>query len=234
MRNGTADENLVPKKIGDDNLVPNEIGDENLVPNEIGDDNLVPNEIGDDNLVPYVIGCENLAPKSDPAPDESLEGDDDGDGTTEWASLAVQGQVCVTKDCLELKLRTATPPEARHAAWTLTTYQKDNEDLTAHQEIRGKTFDVQETVYDEAVVFKPHKAEGHVKDAAPQRRDGIWSDFNSRNHEHIVSGEGEIVPYETIHRKKPENVWNKQLVLDLKCALLKFNGRRRDSRPYGG
>ena len=53
---------------------------------------------------------------------------------------------------------------------------------------------VQETVCDEAVVFKPHKAEGHVKDAAPQRRDGIWSDFNSRNHESIVSGEGEIVP----------------------------------------
>ncbi len=75
--------------------------------------------------------------------------------------------MCVTKDCLELKLRTATPPEARHAAWTLATYQKDN---------------VQETVCDEAVVFKPHKAEGHVKDAAPQRRDGIWSDFNSWSH----------------------------------------------------
>ena len=88
----------------------------------------------------------------------SPKGDDDGDGATEWASLAVQGQVRVMKDCLELKLRTATPPTnaaterlAHHAAWTLTTYQLDNEDLTAHQEIRGKTFDVQETVYDEAV-----------------------------------------------------------------------------------
>ncbi len=213
-----GDENLVPSEIGHDNLVPKKIGDDSLVPSEIGSDYLAPSEIGDENLVPYVIGCENLAPKSDPAPDESLEGDDDGDGTTEWASLAVQGQVRVMKDCLELKLRTATPPEARHAD------QKDNEDLTAHQEIRGKTFDVQETVYDEAVVFKPHKAEGHVKDAAPQRRDGIWSDFNSRSHEHIVSGEGEIVPYETIHRKKPENVRSKQLVPDLKCALLSLKG----------
>ncbi len=48
--------------------------------------------------------------KTDAAPDESLEGDDDGDGTTEWASLAVQGQVCVTKDCLELKLRKDSHP----------------------------------------------------------------------------------------------------------------------------
>ncbi len=63
-----------------------------------------------------------------------------------------------------------------------------------------------------------------MKDAAPQRRDGVWSDFNSRSHEHIVSGEGEIVPNETIHRKKPENVWSKQLVLDLKCALLILTG----------
>ena len=85
----------------------------------------------------------------------------------------------MTKVFLELELRTATPPEARHAAWTLTIYQKDN---------------VQEAVYDEAVVFKPHKVEGHVKDAAPQRRDGVWNEFNSRSHEHIVSGEGEIVP----------------------------------------
>ena len=43
------------------------------------DDNLVLKEIGDGNLVPKAIG------------DESLEGDSDGDGTTEWASLAVQG-----------------------------------------------------------------------------------------------------------------------------------------------
>ncbi len=63
-----------------------------------------------------------------------------------------------------------------------------------------------------------------MKDAAPQRRDGIWSDFNSRSHEHIVSGEGEIVPNETIHRKEPENVWSKQLVPDLKCALLDLRG----------
>ena len=80
------------------------------MPNEIGSDKLAPNENGADHLVPYVIGCENLPPKSDPAPDESLEGDDDGDGTTEWASLAVQGQVCVTKDCLELKLRKDSHP----------------------------------------------------------------------------------------------------------------------------
>ena len=88
-----------------------------------------------------MIGCDNLAPKTDPAPDESLEGDDDGEGNTECASLAVQGQVRVMKDCLELKLRTATPPEARHAAGTLTTFQKDKEGMTA---IRGKTFNVQE------------------------------------------------------------------------------------------
>ncbi len=31
-------------------------------------------------------------------------------------------------------------------------------------------------------------------------------------------------PYETVHRKKPENVWSKQLVLDLKCALLNLKG----------
>ncbi len=163
--NEICDENLVPKKIGDENLVPNEIGDKNLVPNEIGCENLepkksgdvsfVPCDIGDENLVPSEIGCENLVPKTEPVPDESVEGDSDGDGTTEWASLAVQGQVRVVKDCVELKLRTATPPEARHAAWTLTTYQKDTEDLAAHQEIREKTFDVQEMVYDEAVVFKP-------------------------------------------------------------------------------
>jgi hypothetical protein len=134
-------------------------------------------------------------------------------------------------DCLELRLRTATPPEnaamkrlARHAAWTLTTYQKDNESLTAHQEIRGKTFDVQEAAFDGAVVFKPHRADGHVKDAAPQGRYGIWSDFNSRAHEHIVRGEGEIVPYETIRRRKPENVWCKQLVLHMKCAPLSLKG----------
>ena len=90
---------------------------------------------------------------------------------------------------------------ARHAAWTLTTYQKDSEGLAAHQEIRGKTVDVQEAAFDVAVVFKPHTADGHVKDAAPQWRDGAWSDFNSRTHEHIVRGEGEIVPYETIHRR---------------------------------
>ena len=86
----------------------------------------------------------------------------------------------------------------------MTTYQKDNEDLTAHQDIRGKTLDVQETVCDEAVVLKPHKAEGHVKDAAPQRRDGIWIDFNSRSHESIVSGEGEIVPMKrsTVRRQR--------------------------------
>ena len=129
-----GDDTLAPHEIGGDNLAPNAIGYESLVPNEIGSDNLAPNDSGDDNLVPYVTGCENIAPKSDPAHDEGLEGD--GDGANEWASLAVQGQVYVTKNCLELKLRTATPPEARHAAWTLTTYQKDNEELTAHQEIR--------------------------------------------------------------------------------------------------
>ncbi len=224
-------DNLVPSENGDDNLAPCVIGYDDLVPSENGDDNLVPYVIGYDNLVSYMIGCDNLAPKSVPAPYESLEGDDDGDGTTECASLAVQGQVRVMKDCLELELRTATTPEnaatkrlARHAAWTPTTYQKDNDGLTAHQEIRGKTFDVQEAAFDEAVAFKPHKADGHVKNAAPQRRDGVWIDFNSMTHEHIVRGEGEIVPYETIHRKKAESVWCKQLVLDRKRGPLNVKG----------
>ena len=120
------------EQIGKRVYMVDEIGDENLVPNEIGDENLVPKEAGDENPVPSEIGSENLVPKTEPLPGESLEGDSDGDGTTEWASLAVQGQVRVMKDCLELKLRTATPPEnaameplARRAAWTLTTYQKD-------------------------------------------------------------------------------------------------------------
>jgi hypothetical protein len=119
-------DSLVPKEIGCENLVPNKFGYDNLVPKETGDENLVlKNAIGDDNLAPYAIGCENLAPKTDPAPDENLEGDDDGDGTIERASLAVQGHVRVIEDCLELKLGTTIPLEsaamkrlARHAAWT--------------------------------------------------------------------------------------------------------------------
>ena len=81
-------------------------------------------------------------------------------GTTEWASLAVQDQARMMTDRLELKLRTASPPEnaaiqrlARHAAWTLTTYQKDADGLTAHQEIREKAFDVHVAAFDEAVVL---------------------------------------------------------------------------------
>ena len=58
--------------------------------------------------------------------------------------------------------------------------------------IRGKTFNVQETAYDEAVVFEPAEAERHAIAAAPQRRGGNWNHFNSQNHERIVSGEGEL------------------------------------------
>ena len=80
------------------------------------------------------------------------------------------------------------------------------------------------TALGEAVGFRPDRADGHVKDAAPQRRDGVWSDFNSRTHEHIVSGESVIALCEAIHRKQPEDVWNRQSVLDMKCMPLKLKG----------
>ena len=81
--------------------------------------------------------------------------------------------------------------------------------MTAHQEIRGKPLG-------ESVLFKPHREGVRLKKAAPRGRDGIWNEFHPRNHEHIVSDEGEIVPYETIHRRPPENMWSKQLVPDIK------------------
>ncbi len=106
--------------------------------------------------------------------------------------------------------------------------------MTANQEIRGKTFDVQVTAFDEAVVFKSHKADGHVKNAAPQWRVGIWTDFNSRTHEHIVSDEGEIVLCETIHRRQPEDVRCKHMVLDIKRTPLNLKGRRHGRGSHGG
>ena len=63
-----------------------------------------------------------------------------------------------------------------------------------------------------------------VKNAAPQWRDGIWTDFNLWTHEHIVSGEGETVLCETIHRKQPEDVWCKQSVPDMKRTPLNLKG----------
>jgi hypothetical protein len=62
----------------------------------------------------------------------------------------------------------------------------------------------------------------------PQWRDGIWLGFNSRTHEHIVSDEGEIVHCRTVHRKPPESMWNKQLVLDIKGTPWNLKGGDTD------
>ena len=113
---------------------------------------------------------------------------------------------------------------ARHAAWTLTTYQKGADGMTAHQRIRGKTFNVQIAAFGEAVLFKPHRDGGRLMKSAPEWRDGIWPGFNSRTHEHIVSDEGEIVHCRAIHRKLPENMWSKQLVLGIKGTPWNLKG----------
>ncbi len=63
-----------------------------------------------------------------------------------------------------------------------------------------------------------------MEKAAPRWRDGIWLGFNSRTHEHIVSDKGEIVHCRTIHRRPPEDVWCKQMVLDIKGTLLYLEG----------
>ncbi len=156
-------------------------------------------------------------------PDESPVGDSDGNGAIERANLAIGGQVRVLMDCFELKLGAAIHLEsatmkwlARHDAWALTTYQKGSDCMTAHQRIRGNILNVQVAAFGEAVLFKPHKDGGRLRKAAPRWRDGIWLGFNSRTHEHIVSDEGEVVHCRTIHRRPPENMWNKQLVLDIK------------------
>ena len=63
-----------------------------------------------------------------------------------------------------------------------------------------------------------------MKSEAPHRRDGIWTDFNSRAHEHILSGESEIALCEAIHNIQPDDVWTKQLVLNTKCTPLHLKG----------
>ena len=130
-----GDENLVPNVIGCENLVPKtELVHANVTKAMFADD--APSRgtghaYAEKALATNItlLGHERVKTKSDQdraildvknkvrqhvltelMPDESPEGGDDGDVTTEWASLAVQGQVRVMKDCLELRLRTATPP----------------------------------------------------------------------------------------------------------------------------
>ncbi len=181
--NKIGDESFVPKEVsyenpvlkktvGDEDIAPNEVGHDNLVPKELSGENLVLKEtVGNENIVPNAVGCENLVPLTilvthDNVTKAVFANYVPSKGTSHaYAERALAANITLLGH-KRVKIQSDQEPaildvknKARQHALTELmpdeSPEGDSDGLTAYQAIRGKTFDVQETVYDEAVVFKP-------------------------------------------------------------------------------
>ena len=99
---------------------------------------------------PSIIDIKHKAGPHIPAEivyEESPVGDSSANCSVERANQTIQGQIRAIKDYTERQIGGTIGFDSsvlkwlvRHAAWTLTTFHVGGDGMTAHQRIRGKSF----------------------------------------------------------------------------------------------
>jgi hypothetical protein len=93
--------------------------------------------------------------------------DPSSNGSTENAAKQVANQIATLRSCLEERIAKRVPVThclfawlVEHAAWLLTTRQRQSDGLTPHQRLRGRAFKTDMLGFGEACHYKVPKARG--------------------------------------------------------------------------